>query len=131
MAPCFTCLYGLSVTFDPAEERQPTDAEIDAELQKRINDLEQQKVKMQERLQLYRKINELEKDVGEMRGEIDTLKISVQRAEEGDTKVPDEGQWNGKYPDPCFIHSFIFKSFVIYVILFLLHMCSYLFVIHA
>jgi len=77
---------------DPAEERQPTEAEIDAELQKRINDLEQQKVKMQERLQLYRKINDLEKDVGEMRGEIDTLKVSVQRAEDGEIKVPDEGQ---------------------------------------
>lgn len=80
------------------EERQPTEAEIDAELQKRIQDLQQEKGKIQERLQLYRKINDLEKEVGDMKGELDTLKVCVARPEEIDTKVPDEGQWDGKYP---------------------------------
>ncbi|NP_999812.1 biomineralization proteins SpP19L long form isoform X2 [Strongylocentrotus purpuratus] len=86
---------GASIGAEPAnssEERQPTEAEMDAELQKRIQDLQQEKSKIQDRLQLYRKINDLEKEVGDMKGELDTLKVCVARPEEIDTKVPDEGQ---------------------------------------
>nr|CBX24532.1 P19 protein [Paracentrotus lividus] len=75
-----------------SEERQPTEAEVDAELQKRIQDLEQQKNMMQHRLQQYKKISDLEKECSDMKGEIDTLKICVARPEELETKVPDEGQ---------------------------------------
>ncbi|XP_071485856.1 uncharacterized protein [Diadema antillarum] len=80
-----------------SEDREPTEAEVDAELQKRIQDLEQQKVKLNDRLTLYRKISDLEKEVGEMRGEMDKLKASVQRGDEtADTKVPDEGNGTTK-----------------------------------
>ncbi|XP_041481526.1 uncharacterized protein LOC121428634 isoform X2 [Lytechinus variegatus] len=90
---------GAGTGAEPAnssEERQPTEAEIDAELQKRIQDLEQQKSDMQKRLQLYRKINDLEKEVGDMKGEIDSIKVNVVRPDEVETKVPDEGNGTTK-----------------------------------
>lgn len=59
-----------------AEPEKPpqTDAEIETELNKRQKELTSEKNQLTQRLELYKKVQKLEQEVADMKGELDTLK---------------------------------------------------------
>ena len=71
---CLLLIFSSSEPEAEPEKPPPTDAEIETELNKRQKELTSEKNQLTHRLELYKKVQKLEQEVADMKGELDTLK---------------------------------------------------------